>query len=283
VVSSDPPVREQLVELFADGAGSHVLPDELPPGRIVRSDEDTGRPALWLSEGQAAEGEWARAYEDASSSGLWPLLLEPLDRDKGFRPWGSGELWYWGSPADQHDPASLLAQWWADHTDYDADTDPAPTAADRDAVTAPYGTRWPGLAPGKEFTGDPDSIARQYAAHLLSRGRPMRLGLVAADRGADALAAAGWTGPVNYTNDTGQIAAIVRSWEDRFGARVVGVGFADLYLSVAAPPATMDEALPVAAEHFAFCPDNVWQSNANTLAEYASRMVGVNSWEFWWD
>jgi Domain of unknown function (DUF4253) len=62
----------------------------------------------------------------------------------------------------------------------------------------------------------------------------------------------------------------MRSWEDRFGARVIGVGFADLYVSVAAPPATLDEALPVAAEHFAFCPDNIWQGHPHTLTGYAS-------------
>jgi hypothetical protein len=65
---------------------------------------------------------------------------------------------------------------------------------------------------------------------------------------------------------------------------VVGVGFADLYLSIAAPPSTLQEALHVAAEHFAFCPDNVWQnSHPYTLVAYAERLVGLNSWEFWWD
>jgi hypothetical protein len=127
-------------------------------------------------------------------------------------------------------------------------------------------------------------MARQYAADLISRDRRMRLGLARADRGADALAAAGWTGPANYTSDTGQIAAIVRSWEDRFGVRVVAAGFADLYLSVTAPPATRDEALDVAAEHFAFCPDNVWQgAHPNKLTGYAEQLIGLNSWVFWWD
>lgn len=56
-------------------------------------------------------------------------------------------------------------------------------------MTAPYGTRWPGLAPDRKLAADPDSMACQYAVHLLSRERPLRLGLVAADRGADALAA----------------------------------------------------------------------------------------------
>ena len=284
-MSSDLPVPGRLADLFAEGAGSRVLPGALPPGRIVWSDDDSAsRPALWLSDGPASESLWAQAYADRSRSGLWPLLLEPLPHDKGFRPWESGELYLeWVTPADLHDPASLLAEWWADHTSYDPDSDPLMNAADRHAVTAPYGTQWPGLAPGGEPAGDPDAMALQYAAHLLSQDRLLRLGLVAADRGADALTAAGWTGPLNYTSDTGQIAAIMRSWENRFGARVLGVGFADLYVSVAAPPATLDEALPVAAEHFAFCPDNIRQGHPHTLTGYASRLVGTSAWEFWWD
>jgi hypothetical protein len=243
-----------------------------------------GRPALWLSDGPASESLWTRAYADRLHSGLWPLLLEPLSHDERFRPWESGELSLDDStPADLHDPGSLLAEWWADYTSHDPGSKPLPDPADRHAVTAPYGTRWPGLAPAVTPVADPDSMALQYAAHLLSQERSLRLGLVAATRGSGALAAAGWTGPLNYVSDTGQIAAIVRSWEDRFGARVVGAGFADLYMSVAAPPTTMDEALPVAAEHFAFCPDNIWQGRPGTLTGYASRLVGINSWQFWWD
>jgi hypothetical protein len=276
-MSSDQPPSGQLADLFTEGPGDRVLPGALPPGRIVRSgDDEVNRPALWLSAGPASESLWTQAYADRIPSGLWPLLLEPLHNDKGFRPWESGELSFDRiTPTGLHDPATLLAGWWEDYTSYDPDYDPLMTTEERHAVTAPYGTHWPGLAPAGNLAADPDSMAHGYATHLLSQERPLRLGLVAADRGADALAAAGWTGPLNYTNDTGQITAVVRSWEDRFGARVVAVGFADLYLSVAAPPATVDEALPVAAEHFAFCPDNIWQGRPDSLTGYASRLGRV--------
>ncbi|MGC9668658.1 DUF4253 domain-containing protein [Planosporangium sp. 12N6] len=103
-----------------------------------------------------------------------------------------------------------------------------------------------------------------------------------AARGADALTVVGWSGPTNHTNDTGEISAVVRSWEERFGAQVVGVGFDTLYLSIAAPPTSLSHALRVAAEHFAFCPDLVWQGTG-TLTAYAEQLVGVNNWSFWWD
>jgi Domain of unknown function (DUF4253) len=78
---------------------------------------------------------------------------------------------------------------------------------------------------------------------------------------------------------------VVRSWEDRFGVRVVRVGSDTLHLSVAAPPTTVEHALRVAAEHWAFCPDNVFQgpADANTLTSYAEQIRGKNSWSFWWD
>jgi hypothetical protein len=130
----------------------------------------------------------------------------------------------------------------------------------------------------------PEQRAVEYAAELPVANPSMRLGLVPAGSGAEALRACGWQGPLNYTNDTGQIARVVLDWERRFGARVVGVGFSDLYLSVAAPPTTLDEAMHVAAEHFAFCPDNIWQGwRPFTLAGYAERLAGAAAWTFWWD
>ena len=111
----------------------------------------------------------------------------------------------------------------------------------------------------------------------------MRLGLIPVDRAADALAVAGWEGALNYVSDAAQLSAVLRSWQDRFGVFPIGVGFAELHLSVAAPPTDISQALKMAAEHFAFCPDNVWQCGANDLATYAHRLVGASTWSFWWD
>lgn len=53
---------------------------------------------------------------------------------------------------------------------------------------------------------------------------------------------------------------------------------------MSAPPADREQALRVAAEHFAFCPDNLWQAApGTTLASYAEQLVDSDSWAFWWD
>lgn len=281
-----PPVPAEVQVLFADGhAAGRTLSVPLPPGRAVVSDEGNGDgPVLWLSEKPAESGLWARLRAEHGRSGLWPLLLQAHADDDEFRPWGAGELFPAGmSKPQEHDPAALLARWWAGYTTVAEDAD-MPSPAERLAVTAPYGRDWPGVAPSVGMGNDPDRVADDLAHELPAASSKLRLGLVAADRGSDALTVVGWDGPVNYTNDTAEISAVVADWERRFGVRVVGVGFATLDLSVAAPPTTREQALAVAAEHFAFCPDNVWQGRAPcTVAAYAERLVEARSWSFWWD
>jgi hypothetical protein len=252
----------------------------LPPGHLISA--DGGTRVLWISDGPAPGDLWAGIRAEHDQTGLWPLLLGALGSSKeDFRPWCSGELSLRTiSPAGRHDPATLLAEWWEGNTDEPDDEDYGEDG--EEPLTAPYGPRWPGRAPAPTFTDDPDIAAATYAEMLPDRDPSMRLGLVAAASGADALAVCGWTGPLNFTNDTGEIAAVVGDWQDRFGVRVVGVGFADLYLSVAAPPTSLEEALPIAAEHFAMCPDNVWQG-AGTLTAYAEGLIDSPVWQFWWD
>jgi hypothetical protein len=46
----------------------------------------------------------------------------------------------------------------------------------------------------------------------------------------------------------------------------------------------MSQALPVAAEHLALCPDNIWPGRKDeTLATYAERLIDDAIWVFWWD
>jgi hypothetical protein len=48
------------------------------------------------------------------------------------------------------------------------------------------------------------------------------------------------------------------------------------------PPQTEEEALALAAEHFAVCPDVVLQGT-ETIERYASLLQGQVAWAFWWD
>lgn len=258
----------------------------MPTGRMITSSEGDGDShPLWLSDEPATAGLWARTHAEHGRSGQWPLLLDALDpEDADFRPWGSGEIFpEQMSTVVSHDPDDLLAKWWAAYTAADEDDDVL-SSEERLAVTAPFGQSWPGRAPSPLAMTSADQLAAEYAEVFRSCRPQSRLGLVTAASGAEALTTAGWSGPANYDNDTAKFSAVVGDWENRFGARVVAVGFSTLHLSVAASPTTEEDALLVAAEHFAFCPDNVWQGRRPyTLAAYAERLIGVHDWDFWWD
>ncbi|WP_051814429.1 DUF4253 domain-containing protein [Kitasatospora sp. MBT63] len=90
--------------------------------------------------------------------------------------------------------------------------------------------------------------------------------------------------PEPWESDPAELSAVLRSWEERFGTRLVLLERERLILSVAAPPSTTDAAQAVAAEHFAFAPDTITQGDHETLRPYAAHEVlGRRMWSFWWD
>ncbi|MFI8184507.1 DUF4253 domain-containing protein [Actinacidiphila glaucinigra] len=262
----------QLPKLAQDPAG-RSLGLNLPPGTLVDATSD-GRwhePLLWHAEGPAEPGSWERLLPARMSAGLHPVLLSMDEALPATRDLDPGAMSY---PGD-HDADEVLAGLWGDEEESEED--------DAD-LTAPFGRAWPGLAPEREFEADPDVRAAEVAASVVGAGwiKDPRAALVPARRSADVPAAIGWTGPCNHENDVARLCAVLRSWEERFGVRVVAVAFDVLVLSVAAPPATEAEAEAVAAEHFAFCPDNVTQGSGS-LRAYAESLVDAHAWSFWWD
>ncbi|MBB5933340.1 DUF4253 domain-containing protein [Streptomyces zagrosensis] len=202
--------------------------------------------------GTAEDTDAADAADDTATNGVVDGLADGEDEDAGPARRGTG------SAADEVDDAEALA---------------------------PYGIEWPGLAQPRIPLVDPDERAAEVAAALVEYDilTAPRIALVPAERSADILAAIGWLGTLNYDNDAAPFSAVLRSWEDRFGIRVVALEFDVLHVSVPHPPRTLEEALPIAAEHFAFCPDNIWQ-DSETLEQYArEHLVDKHNWSFWWD
>jgi hypothetical protein len=251
-----------------------ALPAGIPDGRSVIPQNGV-TPVYWLSSGPAAAGDWSRWRARHQQTGLWPLLA--LDAHGRDDPFGVDAEYDQITTVEQHDSNAFLAECWEAVTEDELDGEVDTELGHLDLV----GARWPGLTPAPDQQGPVELFADQYA-DLLSTGRA-RLALVPATDGAHALTAVGWTGPLNHDNDTARFAAVVRDWQTRFGATVVGLGFDILHLSIAAPPVTLDVALRVTAEHIAFCPDNIWQSNTDTFRKYAEAIMGANCWEFWWD
>ncbi|WP_171112659.1 MULTISPECIES: DUF4253 domain-containing protein [Streptomyces] len=239
----------------------------LQPGTLI---DVTGEgrwhePLLWHAEQPATPGDWMALAPARRTAGLLPLLIDVGGGQGGPEAWelAPGETSY---PGD-HDPEEVLAEYWEDTEDDD----------------------WPGLAPEPQpeaASPDADTLATEIADHLLTDGtwlKEPRVALVPARRSADIPAAIGWSGPVNHEDDVARLCAVLRSWEDRFGIRVVALTFDQLILSVAAPPTTPAEAQAVAVEHYAFCPDNINQSSTPSLDAYAEQLMDLEIWSFWWD
>jgi len=76
---------------------------------------------------------------------------------------------------------------------------------------------------------------------------------------------------------------VLRSWENRFGARLLALGpGAIVRLLVQRPPRTLGSAEEIAAEHSAFC-DECADQGFRTVREIAPVLVDAPIWTFWWD
>ncbi|MEU6810930.1 DUF4253 domain-containing protein [Streptomyces sp. NPDC046831] len=286
-----------LPRLATDPSG-RSLGLQLPPGTLVDTTCEGAwhEPLLWYAGRAASPGNWAALGAPAARAGLLPVLVEVAGSKGGPEQWDlmPGRMSY---PGD-HDAEEVLAAFWESYAEDGADPGEDQAGGDGavglsgergpyDEPVAPFGPAWPGLAPAGVLAAAPEVRAAEVADSLTGGSRNWfkepRLALVPARRSADIPAAVGWTGPVNHEDDVAVLCSVLRSWEDRFGIRVVALGFDALVVSVAAPPTTLAEAERIAAEHFAFCPDNVLQGEPGTLRAYAEGLVGEPVWFFWWD
>jgi hypothetical protein len=261
--------RARSITVRAERAGSlAALPgDELPELVPVVPPQGSGaRVRAWLTAAPVPEPHlvWHRLARAFAVSGLWPLVASGA----WDRPFRGGWL---AAPAPVPEAESVLRGCWRGIR---------PVLPDG---TAPPSRPWPGLAPG---TGAPDG------GPVLLPGPPNRwsgdLLLVPTTRPADATARLGWTGAGNWFLSGADVAAVLRSWEDRFGAYVVSIGAAAFDLVVTRPPATDEQCLLLADEHYCFCPEifspqDLAEPVPHRREEYAELLRGARRWYFWWD
>lgn len=251
----------------------------LPAGKRIRAG---GEPAAWVTHVDVPDAGrvWAALSEMQHETGLVPLLLGSLPGEP-TRPWDQEEFFDPIDPAeaDQMDAADVLKERWDGET-HEVDElgqgeDPEFAEYIAGAI-APFSREFPGLAPREDA-----SLSPQQLDQALSSLGVARIGLVPASRSADVLPLIGWT--PSDQSDALPVAAVVRSWEDRFGARLLEVGFAEIRLLVHRPPRSLDTAQRVAAEHWAFADecDDIGRSHVADIAATLLSQPAV--WQFWWD
>jgi hypothetical protein len=270
------------------------LPDEgplrigsvsLPAGVHIVSGYGTARPVAWATTEPVPDAGrvWAALSEVHAQSGLVPLLLSGIGGDPK-RPWDTQEFRDPDDLAelDHLDAAELLREDWLHQTteydDYDEedegyeDEDFARSIA---ADVAPFSRRqFPGLAQAE----DHQLTAGQFDRVLSGLG-PARVGLVPAGRPADALPVLGWNTAFVTASP---LAAVLRSWEGRFGARLLRVGFAEFSVLAQRPPRTLESAQRLAAEHWAFCKE-FGGTGLHDVPGITASLTSSPIWTFWWD
>lgn len=261
-------------------AVTFTLPDGLPSGRS----EPPGSAGIWVSNELPEDIErlWVLLLEQQEATGLFPLLCWPgsparshlAEADAirlesvlaaGFVDYRQRRLPFWSNPTPEEVPEGVEP--WPH--------DPGP----------PFES-WPGLAPPVAVDADspsPAQAAGRTVAHLVGTGwhefKDCRLALVPAQRSADLPALLEWSSeaPVPL------LSALLRSWEDRFGAQVVSACRNSLRVSVARPPQKVQDAEVLACEHLLSTAQSIVDDPPTTFPDYAASLVGRSDWWFWWD
>lgn len=76
--------------------------------------------------------------------------------------------------------------------------------------------------------------------------------------------------------------AVWKYWEEKYGAKIVGVSNDVIEAYVDNPPQTEDEAMQLAMEQYLYCNDIVDQG-VETVANLAATLFKQKVWYFWWD
>ncbi len=258
--SAEPPASP--IPFFAKRSGNvpgarrpTIAGVRLPPGRRAPD----SFPSYWISDEPLEEcgsiaASIARAFAE---TGLWPLLWPP-DEDPAA---------YLDQPiepdrVDAVDVEAVFRRGWDR------------IAAHPAGLVEPIGPDFPGLATGSPV--DPGAAPDPFhAAGLVDVSA--RLMIVPCNRPADCVAL---IGGLAVEADTAGISAVIRSWEERFGAVLVAVEPSHATLAVTAPPTTPEQALAVAAERFAFCPPETVEPGS--LQQYSSLLPSASVWPVAW-
>lgn len=248
--------------------GGSIAGVTLPDGVLYEPEAEGGSrgegPVIWASERPVTDvgRVWVRLAAAFPETGVWPFVIDASYGFHGFTDY------LMDMPRGRHKEAlTVLRRAWTEQFAYDDEA-----AADE---LAPFDKSFPGVAV-------PTLGARVTSIDHLVTSLIGHLGLAAVHRPADILDAVGWMGAVNQDLDPLDMTTVLRSWEHRFDAYVVGMGTDTLVLAVGRPPRDLATATAIAAEHYAFCPDNV-QQGPGTIREYAQGIVGEGLWWFWWD
>ena len=221
-----------------------------------------GRDVIWfLLPGAKAPAAWDTLRKEAAGLGLWPVVLGPPEEAAAL---GEGQ-----------DPGNLPSAVLAEAAKLDAAKVLERRAGDDPETYAETRGDWP----------EEPEVLEEMTVHLdPGSGEPfpdVLMALVPAKHGYEVpawLSFGGW----NDCPAPAEHVAVLRSWNERFGADLAGLSGDTLELRNARVPGDREALLELAREQFRYCADRV-QQGYGTLDALAAGIGGSRAWSFWWD
>jgi Domain of unknown function (DUF4253) len=174
------------------------------------------------------------------------------------------ELWY--DAATHHDPTAVarglaldVRAFFAQQAAELAAPDPATLTMDAAALA------WADREPQFAFTS-----------------RDTVIGLIQARHGYEVPGLLSWSGAANYDFDAAHHVAVLRYWQQRYGAELVTLTGDQIELLVARPPRDPATIARAAVEMLGYCPD-LDVLGTGMIAVLAKEVVPHRRWSFWWD
>lgn len=135
-----------------------------------------------------------------------------------------------------------------------------------------------------EWTGEKMGEQSFTLANDLLTGKPLK-DLIGVEINADA----SWQVPAyfryggwNECPEAEAQCAIWKYWEEKYGAKIVGVTHDVIEAYVENPPQTQEDAMQLAMEQYLYCADIVDQG-VETVPNLAATLFKQQVWFFWWD
>lgn len=270
------PLRAIPGELPPDGATS-VAGIPVPQGRRLPM-QGVGQEAFWAAPAHL-DDPWpvvSALIEAFPRTGLWPMRIIEQSREEHY-PWGpSSEFWAHDPTPPTRDGIDVL------HARWRAEIDSETKYGDPDDLDDPGTARLNALQPwpGATTPATPGTSTDVTPLGGDIWGPGAQLVLVSCARPADAMLV---LAPATYNSrpDAADTVAVLRSWEDRYGALPLTFGGDTLELALRRPPRTRDEAQRAACELYAFCSD-FFMAHGD-FDEHFAELTGAHLWSFWWD
>ncbi len=89
-------------------------------------------------------------------------------------------------------------------------------------------------------------------------------------------------GDWNYCPPPEEHAAVLKRWQEKYQAEVVGITHDIIELRVGDPPRSREQALVLACEQYSYAHDIVAQG-VDRIAVLAAMLLNGSTWGFWWD